>query len=119
MAIPFVPIIAALAPLALEAMKLFGKRRTVVAAHTLQPENADISRIAESLHKRMSELEESDVEQARLISELSKNLQRLAEALQSASEERATHETRQNRFLMVTLFLIAVCLSMCVWALLR
>lgn len=119
MAIPFLPIIAALAPLGVEALKLFGKRRAVVAAQTQQPENTDLARLAESLQKRMSELEESDVEQARLISELSKNLQKLAEALQAVSEERAKHEARQNRFLMIAFLLITACLATSVWAMLR
>jgi uncharacterized coiled-coil protein SlyX len=116
MAFPILPIISAVTSLGIAAMDLFSKRKTVVRETRASPMgDVGMKQLADSLAKRMDELESSDVEQARLISELSNNVQKLAEALQIAADAEAKRRIKQSRLIIVIFAVALAGLSVSVW----
>ncbi len=100
MALPVVPIISAVTPLVLGAFDLY-RRRSEARPPQLAPDGAALSsRYAAALQKRMEELESSDLEQARLLSDLSKNLEALARAIESQNQEQQRREQRLTLWLL-------------------
>ena len=81
--IPILPLLDPLARLAAAAMEHVNNRKAGLG-----------SKDKEAQAQRLKELEESDLEQARMISELSENVERLAMAVQSQLEENNRRETR-------------------------
>jgi hypothetical protein len=90
--IPILPLLDPLARLAAAAMEHVNIRKAGLA-----------SKDKEAQAQRLKELEESDLEQARIISELSENVEWLAKAVQSAIEENNLRETRLRRLVYVAL----------------
>lgn len=118
MATPLIPtIINAGTTLVLAALQHFTQRKTERAAQTPQPENPELTQLADSLQKRLNQIEESDVEQARLISELSQNLQKLALAQQADVQDRARRDAINRRLLVGLSVLGITSLAMSAWAL--
>ena len=83
MGMPLIPIISALTPVVLGAFDLYRKRREAHEAHTRAAVDKGPGVSVDDMRKRMQELEASDVEQARLISELSNQVEALAKNLQA------------------------------------
>jgi hypothetical protein len=81
--IPILPFIEPLAKLAAAAIE-----------HTALRKGELASRDKHDHVRRLNELEDSDFEQARLIRDLSENVERLAEAVQSQLEENKRREAR-------------------------
>ena len=81
--IPILPLLDPLARLAAAAMEHVNIRKAGLG-----------SKDKEAQAQRLKELEESDLEQARMISELSENVERLATAVQSQMEENKRREAR-------------------------
>lgn len=117
MALPLIPIISALTTLGTAALGLFSRRSSERATHLIQQDHGGISRLADTLKKRMDELEESDVEQARLISELSKGVQGIAETLQVEVQERAKRDAKLLQFVKGLAVLSAASMCLALWAL--
>jgi Fe2+ transport system protein B len=103
--IPILPLLDPLARLAAAAMEHVNIRKARLT-----------SKDKEAQAQRLKELEESDLEQARMISELSENVERLAKAVQSEIEENKLREARLRRWvyaaLVVGLVSIAISLAM-------
>jgi biopolymer transport protein ExbB/TolQ len=115
MPIPVIPIIAAITPLVLGAFELYRRRSAAHEVRAPKNEENDMARLAHSLQKRMTELEESDIEQAKLISELAKNVEALAKALQSEIDEKKEREIRIYRVLIGLLVLGGSSLGLTLW----
>src|SRR6266481_6429194 len=81
--IPILPLLDPLARLAAAALEHVNIRKAGLA-----------SKDKEAQAQRLKELEESDLEQARMISELSENVEQLAKAVQSQIEENKQREAR-------------------------
>jgi hypothetical protein len=99
--IPILPLLDPLARLAAAAVEHVGIRKAGLARKD-----------KEAQAQRLKELEESDLEQARMISDLSENVERLAKAVQSAIEESKLREARLRRLIYVAL--IAALASMAI-----
>ena len=99
--IPILPLLDPLARLAAAAVEHVNIRKAGLA-----------SKDKEAQAQRLKELE-SDLEQARMISELSENVEQLAKAAQSEIEENKLRETRLRRLVYITLFigLLSVAIS--------
>jgi uncharacterized coiled-coil protein SlyX len=119
MPLPLLPIIAAITPLVLGAFELYRRRSAAQEIRDTQSVENDMARLAHSLQTRMTELEESDIEQARLISELSKNVEALAKALQSEIDQKKEQEVRIYRVIIGLLILSGSSLGLTLWHLLR
>ncbi len=103
MPLPLVPIISAVTPLVLGAWELYRKRRDDRIALKGLPESENVSGPV-ALKRRLDELEESDLEQARLISEFSKTVEALAKTLQAEN----IRQNRLERLLWIAIGLGAV-----------
>ena len=90
--IPILPLLDPLARLAAAAVEHVNIRKAGLARKD-----------KEAQAQRLKELEESDLEQARMISELSENVERLAQAVQSAIEESKFREARLRRLVYIAL----------------
>jgi chromosome segregation ATPase len=98
MAIQIVPFLSALSNVAGTAWDLY--RRAAQLTESKRGQQAQ-----DSLAKNVDRLEESHLEQARLISELSRDLERFAQALQTEVQEIAQ---RQARLRALIYFALAV-----------
>lgn len=112
MAIPVVSIFSAVAPLVMGAVDLYRKRNEATSANVNTDPNA-LSR--EAVRKRLVELESSDVEQSRLISELSRHVESLARTSAAAQEERRL----LVRWLWILGSTAVVSLGLAIWSLAR
>lgn len=119
MPLPIIPIITAITPLVLGAFELYRRRCAAQEVRATQSDEKNMAQFAHSLQTRMTELEESDIEQARLISELSKNVEALAKALQSEIDQNREREIRILRVLIGLLILSGSSLGLTLWNLLR
>lgn len=101
--IPILPLFDPLARLAAAALELVNVRKARLA-----------SKDKEAQAQRLKELEESDLEQARLLSELSENVAQLAKAAQSQIEANKAREAVLRRlvYLALVLSLAAIALSL-------
>lgn len=119
MALPVVPIISAVTPLVLGAFDLY-RRRSEARTQTVSVADAtQVPRLAEALQQRMQALEESDLEQARLLSDLSKNVEALARALDSQLAAARARERRLRRWVVAAGVVAAVALAVAAVALAR
>lgn len=112
MGFPIATIISTVTPLVLKAVDLMQKRREEKEAHTdaLSPD---------ALRTRLAELEDSDLEQTRLITELSRNVEALAKAVQSAQDEARTAQRQLRTLLWAALGLGVAALGVALWAVAR
>jgi hypothetical protein len=119
MALPVVPIISAVTPLVLGAFDLYRRRSEARTPQLAPGEPPHSARSAAALQQRMQELEASDLEQARLLSDLSKNLEALARAIESQTQDQRRREARLKTWLLATGCAAAVALILAVWAMAR
>ena len=120
MGLPLVPIITAIAPVVLGAFDLYRKRREATEAHAKLPVgDQELGRTAEDIRRRMQELEQSDVEQARLISELSNTIEALTKTLQREIEDGRAKDARLRQMLWIAMAGGAVNLLLVLWIALR
>jgi flagellar biosynthesis/type III secretory pathway M-ring protein FliF/YscJ len=117
MALPVVPILTAVTPLVLGAFDLYRRRNDARRPNAAVP--ADAPGPADALRKRVEELEESAVEQARLVSELSQQMEALARALESQAEEHRRREAKLRQWLAGMAVAAAVTFALALWALVR
>jgi hypothetical protein len=110
MAIPILPIIGAISNLASTTWEIYRKATEV-------RKGARDKQAQEAFARRMEDLEDSYLQQARVISELSDELKQFAQAVQDEIEE---HRKREAR-LRITLYaaavisLISLTISVLVW----
>jgi uncharacterized coiled-coil protein SlyX len=121
MGLPLVRIISAMAPVVLGAFDLYQKRREAKEAHSQPPfGKEDVARTdSGDLAKRMQELEESDVEQARLISELSNAVEALTKSLQREIEDGRRTDARLRQITWIACGLGLLNLVLIVWLMSR
>ena len=100
MGLPIVPILHALTPLALKAIELYRKRSAtqsdlngLVAAGSDQPVTGEL------MARRLRELEESDLEQARLLSELTRQVEALAQTTAQEIDSTRRRDARTRALL--------------------
>jgi len=101
--IPILPLLDPLARLAAAAMEHVNIRKAGLA-----------SKAKEAQAQRLKELEESDLEQARLISELSETVEQLAKAVQSQIEENKRRAARLRGLVCVAVVAALVSIALCV-----
>jgi hypothetical protein len=111
MPIPLAQIISAAAPLVMNAVDLYRRRHDATAG--------PVGASGDSLPARLRGLEESDLEQSRLISELSRSLEALARAQADAVEENRRHRATIQRLLWTVAGLVAVSVTLSIWAVAR
>ena len=92
--IPILPLIDPLARLAAVALEHVNIRKSKLASKEKQDQA-----------QRLKELEDSDLEQARLISELSENVEQLTKAIQSQIEENKARQAKILRLVYVAIAL--------------
>jgi uncharacterized coiled-coil protein SlyX len=112
MPFPAASILSAVTPLVLSAFDLSRRRAEAQAAQSGMDE-ANLPPAA--MRARLQELEESDVEQTRLISELSRNVEALARTVHGLAAERR----RMRRLVWAFGALAAVSLGLSLWLTLR
>ena len=115
MALPFVPIVAAATPLVLGALELLRGRSVAREERMARQEERDHTRALAALEARLRALEDADLEQVRLVSELSASLEGAARASQTVA--RATDATlgRHERLVWVALVAGFSALSLSTW----
>jgi predicted transcriptional regulator len=99
--IPILPLLDPLARLAAAAMERVNIRKAGLA-----------SKDKEAQAQRLKELEESDLEQARIISELSENVEQLARAVQSQIEEHKQREAKLKVLVCIAVVASLVSIAM-------
>jgi hypothetical protein len=87
MAIQILPIIAAISELASTTWEIYRKTKDATGGK-------DAKRAQETLLRRVQELDDANLEQAQLISQLSKELEQFAQAVQEEFETRDRVEKR-------------------------
>ena len=90
--IPILPLLDPLARLAAAAVEHVNLRKTLLASKEKQDQA-----------QRLKELEDSDLEQARLTSELSERLGQLTKAVQSKIEEDKARQARMRSLLYLAI----------------
>ena len=119
MGLPLVPIISALTPVVLGAFDLYRKRREAREAHSAPGALASAVSSPQELRKRMDELEASDVEQARLISELSNQVEALAKSLQQEINAGRARDLQLRQRLWIAYASAGLAVLLAVWLGLR
>jgi len=112
MAIPLLPILGALSGLAGTAWDTYSKLRRIREA-SLATKAEKESR--EALLNRLENLEDLCFDQARLLSDLSKDLDQFAQAIQAQLEAAQKRQDRLHVLLYVTSFVAAVALALSVF----
>ena len=108
MAIPILPIIGAISSLATTSWEIYRAAMKVKDSRVKGPAQ-------EALSKRIEELEAAQLEQARIISELSKDLEQFAEAVQREFEEQQKRQARLRWAMYVLGFVALLSAGICVW----
>src|SRR5882762_2198762 len=101
--IPILPLLDPLARLAAAAKEHVNIRKAGLD-----------SKDKEAQIQRLNDLEESDLEQARMISELSENVEQLAKAVQSQIEENKRREARLRGLIYIAVVASLVSIVICV-----
>ncbi len=114
MALPLVRIVSALAPLVMNAYELYRRRRDIQDGG-LPTGEPPFSKSSESVPKALQDLRDADVEQARVVSELSKTVEALALTLQREIEEGSRRETRLRQLAWIAVASAVVSLGVSVW----
>lgn len=115
MALPLVRIVSALAPVVMGAFDLYRRRREAKEDGGSRSPGFALS--PEEIRKRLEELEGADVEQARLISELSNTVEALATTLEREIDESKKRETRLRLMLWCTGVCSLASLGLVIWML--
>ena len=92
--LPILPLLDPLARLAAAALEHVNLRKKRLATKEKQDQE-----------QRLKELEESDLEQARLLSELSETVEQLTKAFQSQIEENKARQTKIRRLVYVAVLM--------------
>jgi hypothetical protein len=108
MAIQILPLLGALSNVAGTAWDLYRRATQLNEGKREQLAN-------ESLAKTVDRLEESHLEQARLISDLSRDLEQFAQALQSEVEELRRQQARFRALVFSTLIVALAGLALSLW----
>jgi Fe2+ transport system protein B len=106
--IPILPLLDPLARLAAAALERMNKRKAGLA-----------SKEKEAQAQRLKELEESDLEQARMISELSENVEQLARAVQSQMDETRLRQGRLRVLFYATVVVGLISITVCLLTLFK
>lgn len=117
MALPLVRIVSALAPVVMGAFDLYRKRREAKEEEGREPR--ELAQSPENLRKHLEELEEANVEQARLISELSTTVEALATTLQKEIDEGKRRDARMTQWVWAASSLSVASLGLVIWCLFR
>ncbi len=117
MALPLVHIVSTLAPLVMGAFELYRKRREAKDAARGQPHELMLS--PEGLQKKLRELEDANVEQARLMSELSNTVEALAMTLQREIAESRKREAGLRQLVWAACAFSGAGLAVALWAVVR
>jgi hypothetical protein len=104
MGIPFLPIVGTISNLATTAWDTYQKSRQV---QTMLRANVEHKAAHEALAQRVDELETSGLEQARLLGELSKDLEQFARAAQAQLEE-CHQRSKRNQGMLVVAIIVAL-----------
>lgn len=116
MPFPVASILSAVTPLVLGAVDLYRRRQEATEGRPPAdgtPLNSDALRV------RLRELEESDLEQSRLIGELSRQVEALAKTAAAAQDERRRTEALLQRVVWGLGTLAVASLALSIWALAR
>lgn len=113
MPLPIAAILSAIAPLALSALEQYRQRQQAKTAEAGDPVTG------EALRDRLHDLEESDLEQSRLLGELSRGLESLANAFAATVEESRRQQLRLQQMLWGACGLAVVSLGLSIWAVTR
>lgn len=113
MPLPLAAILSAVTPLVLSAYELYRRRQEAKAG----PAGDALS--GEGLRARLRELENSALEQARLIDELSRTVESLARAVDAVLEENNRKAAQIRRLLFVGAGVAVTSLALSSWSLLR
>lgn len=116
MAIPLVRIVTKFAPVVLDAFELYRRRRE--AKETAASAARD-GRGPEEIQKRFRELEDSDVEQARLINELSTTVEALATSVEREIEDGKKREARLRQLVWIAFGVAGGTAAIAVWLAVR
>ena len=117
MTLPFVPIVAAATPLVLGAFELLRGRSAAKEERMARQEQRDHVRTLAALEARLRALEDADLEQVRLVSELSASLERAARASETAARAVEARIGRHERLVWVALAAGFSALSLSTWSL--
>lgn len=117
MGLPVVRIISAVTPLVLGALDLYRRRSGAEAAFSAR-DTADspAGHSGAGLGRRLRALEQSELEQARLLSELSRNVESLAKVVAAQQEEIQRREARARTWLLLAFTLAAAGFGLAAWA---
>lgn len=117
MALPLVHIVSTLAPLVMGAFDLYRKRREAKDATRSQNHESMLS--PEGLQKKLRELEDANVEQARLMSELSNTVEALATTLQREIDESKKREAAMRQLVWAACAFSGGSVAVTLWAIFR
>lgn len=109
MPLPIAQIIAAAAPLVMNAVDLYRRRN----------EAASGAGGGGDVHRRLRELEDADREQSRLISELARSLEALARHVEVTNVEIRRKEDRIRRLIWTIGGLAALSVALAIWAIVK
>lgn len=110
MAFPVASLLSAAAPLVMSALELYRRRNEATVAH-LNTDPSTISR--DAVRERLIELEAADLEQTKLISELSRQIEALARSAAAAQRERQ----RMQRLLWIVGAVAVASVALSIWTL--
>lgn len=117
MALPLVRIVSALAPVVMGAFDLYRRRREAKEDGGSRSQEFMLS--PEEIRRRLQDLESADVEQARLISELSNTVEALATTLQREMDESRKRENRFRLLLWINGVFSLASLGLAIWVFTR
>ena len=112
MPLPIAQIISAAAPLVMSAVELYRRRNEA-------KETGAAGGGGESLQARMRALEDADLEQSRLIAELSRSVEAMARTLEAAQTEKRRNEQTIRRLLGLAIALAVLSTGLTIWAIVR
>ena len=113
MPLPLAAILSAVTPLVLSAYELYRRRQEAKAG----PAGDALS--GEGLRARLRALEDSALEQARLIDELSRTVESLARTVDAVLEENNRKAAQIRRLLFAGIGIAAAILALSTWSLLH
>ena len=111
MAFQFLPILGAISNLATSAWDTYNKSKRVQQSLAVEKEQKAAH---SALVKRVEAIESSSLEQARLLSELSKDVERFAQEVQQQLLDQQAHVQRQQRLLTAALIASSIAVLVCV-----
>ena len=117
MSTPLIPVLAAATPVVLGAFELFRKRSAAKEERVARQEERDYVRALAALEKRLRALEDSDLERARLVSELAADFGRSARASETTARAAEAWMSRNERLVWIALVAGFAALSLSTWSL--